>query len=76
MSTPKHAYFEAFEHLFGENGISEKFVDLSDFTIIAQNGERIPTFKLLLVIQSKYFEALFRLEPDQKCSQLEFFMFY
>ena len=34
--------------------------NLSDFTIICQDGIQIQSYKLLLSARSKYFEALFR----------------
>ena len=58
--------------LFGQNGIDGRFESLSDFTIIAENGEKLSTFKLLLAMQSKFFEALFRQEPDKKTIQLNY----
>ena len=58
--------------LFGQNGIDGRFESLSDFIIITENGEKLPTFKLLLAMQSKFFEALFRQEPDKKTIQLNY----
>jgi len=55
--------------------VADNFVDdiremsslenLSDFTIIS-NGVRFPCFRLILAARSKYFEALFRNEPQKK----------
>ena len=45
---------------------------MSDFTIISRDGEQIPTFKLFLAFQGKYFEALFRQEPERRQVQLQF----
>ena len=72
MSNLTSSYFEKFEYLFDENGITEQYANLSDFTIISRDGEEIPTFKLLLAFQGKYFEALFRHEPEIRQVQLQF----
>ena len=36
-----------------------------DFTIYSENGQEILCHKLLLAARSKYFEALFRQEPQR-----------
>ena len=71
-STPKDKYFNKIYHVFGPVGINRKYADLCDCVIISKEGKEIPTFKLILVIQSKFFEALFRQEPEKKNIQLHF----
>ena len=71
-STPKDKYFNKIYHVFGPVGINGKYADLCDCVIISKEGKEIPTFKLILVIQSKFFEALFRQEPEKKNIQLHF----
>ena len=72
MSFSTSSFLIKFTHLFGENGINERYSDLSDFTIISRDGEQIPTFKLVLAFQGKYFEALFRQGPERRQVQLQF----
>ena len=54
---------------------------LADFTIVCSGGEdltgadtknHLQTYKLLLIARSKYFEALFRQEPNITTAQLDF----
>ena len=53
-------------------GFQENYRDLADFTIIARNHEEYKSHKLLLAVRSKYFEALFRTEPEKKSVKLDF----
>merc|ERR1712226_993628 len=53
-------------------GFQENYQDLADFTIIARNHEEYKSHKLLLAVRSKYFEALFRTEPEKKSVKLDF----
>ena len=45
---------------------------LADFTIICRNQEEIKTQKLLLAARSKYFQALFRMEPLKTSVELDY----
>ena len=45
---------------------------LADFTIICRNQEKIKSQKLLLATRSKYFQALFRMEPLKTTVELDY----
>ena len=45
---------------------------LANFTIICNNGKEFKTHKLLLSSRSKYFEAMFRQEPQKSSVKLDF----
>ena len=45
---------------------------LTDFTIICQNDKEFKTHKLLLAARSKYFEAMFRQEPQKSSVKLDY----
>ena len=45
---------------------------LANFTIICKNGKEFKTHKLLLASRSKYFEAMFRQEPQKSSVKLDF----
>merc|ERR1712029_864435 len=46
--------------------------ELSDFTIVSQEKQEFKCNRLLLAARSKYYEALFRQEPDKTTSKLAF----
>ena len=48
------------------------YSNLSDFTIICENGEELKSHRLLLAARSKYFEALFRQEPNRNSLEINF----
>ena len=50
----------------------ESYRHLTDFTIICQNGTEFKSHKILLAARSKYFEALFRQEPEKSSVNLDF----
>ena len=49
-----------------------ELMNLADFTIYSENGEEIHCHKLLLAARSKYFEALFRQEPQRTNLKMNF----
>ena len=49
-----------------------ELLNLADFTIYCENGEEIQCHKLLLAARSKYFEALFRQEPQRTNLKMNF----
>ena len=55
-------------YLRGHVGSSE----LSDFTIVSKDQQKFPCSKLLLSARSKYYQALFRQEPSQTTSNLDY----
>ena len=46
--------------------------EFSDFTIVSKDEQIIPCSKILLSARSKYYQALFRQEPSQTTSNLDF----
>ena len=46
--------------------------ELSDFTIVSKDQQKFPCSKLLLSARSKYYQALFRQEPSQTTSNLDY----
>ena len=52
--------------------IISKNPHLANFTIICKNGKEFKTHKLLLASRSKYFEAMFRQEPQKSSVKLDF----
>ena len=49
-----------------------EFSNLANFTIVCDNGEQIQCHKLILAARSKYFEAMFRQEPEKSVAYLDF----
>ena len=49
-----------------------EFSNLANFTIVCENGEQIQCHKLILAARSKYFEAMFRQEPEKSVAYLDF----
>ena len=55
-------------YLQGQVGSSE----YSDFTIVSKDQQEFPCSKILLSARSKYYQALFRQEPCQTTSNLDY----
>ena len=51
---------------------STDFRALSDFKIVCDDGTEFHTFRILLAARSKYFDALFRFEPEKRILNLPF----
>ena len=69
MTTYENSLLTALQEII----VSKNSHHLTDFTIICQNnGKEFKTHKLLLAARSKYFEAMFRQEPQKSSVKLDF----
>ena len=67
MSTYENSLLTALQEII----VSKNSHHLTDFTIICrQNDKEFKTHKLLLAARSKYFEAMFRQEPQKSSVNL------
>ena len=58
--------------IYSLRDFQSKFSNLTDFKIICRDQEQIQSHKLLLAARSKYFEALFRQEPETTSITLDY----
>ena len=73
MEVPKEISNYEKSLLTALNSFQENYRHLTDFTIICQNsGREFKSHKILLAARSKYFEALFRQEPQKSSVNLDF----
>ena len=69
-----HEQFEEYRRtLFDQLAdASTNFRGLNDFKIVCEDGTEFHTFRLLLAAKSKYFDALFRHEPEKRILNLPY----
>ena len=72
MDVPKEISNYEKSLLTALKSFQENYRHLTDFTIICQNGTEFNSHKILLAARSKYFEALFRQEPQKSSVKLDF----
>ena len=69
-----HEQFEEYRGTLFEQlaNASTNFRGLSDFKIVCEDGTEFHTFRIFLAARSKYFDALFRYEPEKRILNLPF----
>ena len=69
-----HEQFEEYRRtLFDQLAdASTNFRGLSDFKIVCEDGTEFHTFRIFLAARSKYFDALFRYEPEKRILNLPY----